>query len=78
MSDRRRRRHHHWGESDTVMTSAFLIALGRWLARHHNDPNAVVTLPTGTAGAQEHGAVLRGLERAVMERRVQKAVVQNR
>ncbi len=67
MSDRR---HRHNGRSDrrwppdTVMARAFLIALGRWLAAHHDDLDATIMLPTGTVTAEQLGQVLRALERA--------------
>ena len=68
MSDRRRHhQHRHWGAGDTVMAHAFLLALGRWLARHHHDPSAVITLPTGCVSAEELAQVLLALERARQE-----------
>ena len=60
----RRRWHQHWAEHNTPMCRAFLVALGRWLAAHHDDRDAEITLPTGTVSAEELGRVLRALERA--------------
>jgi hypothetical protein len=57
-----RRRRLHWTNSDSPFCDAFLIALGRWILAHANDPTAQVVLPTGIVDAKELTAVLRGLE----------------
>jgi hypothetical protein len=66
MSDRHHRRRRIeptlWAEHDTQMCRAFLRALGRWVIAHHADPDATVTLPTGTVGVVELGQVLHALD----------------
>ena len=72
MSNHTRRRHRgaaHWAEGDSPFCSAFLIALGRWILAHKNDPTAQITLPTGRVGLEELTKVLRGLERARQKNR---------
>jgi hypothetical protein len=60
---RHQRRRRHWAEQDSPMCAAFLVALGRWILAHANDPKAQVVLPTGPAGVEELTNVLRALEK---------------
>ncbi len=55
-------RRRHWAEHDSPFCTAFLIALGKWITQHEDDPAAQVVLPTGLVGVEELTAVLRGLE----------------
>jgi hypothetical protein len=66
MSGRERHQHRrrHWAQQDSPLCTAFLVALGRWVSAHANDPTAQVVLPTGWVGAEELMTVLRALERA--------------
>ena len=45
------------------MVCAFLDALVKWAAAHHDDETAHTVLPTGTVNAAELMTVLRALER---------------
>ncbi len=54
----------HWTQYDSPMCRAFLDALVRWAAAHHDDETAHTVLPTGTVTAAELVSVLRALERA--------------
>jgi hypothetical protein len=62
----RRRRDERTGSSwpDTDMANAFLRALAHWALLHHDDGNATIMLPTGSATAEELMRVLRALETA--------------